>query len=136
MMSHLALQGTHHLRRLSARISAVRSVSARPRPLPGLWGQGQLSSTRCRWAGRDGDAEHLGDGGVVEAVLHLGDGPHHAMLGGSRVGGWLKRCLVPPQPWLLVDLRARIPKQNLRGDVAADWLAAGVEQGDAFLPRM
>src|SRR5262249_17724018 len=51
-------------------------------------------STRCRWAGRDGDAEHLGDGGVVEAVLHLGDGPHHAMLGGSRVGGRLQRCLV------------------------------------------
>src|SRR5262245_37995595 len=56
------------------------------------------------------------------------------MLGGSRVGGRLKWCLVRPQPWLLVDLRARIPKQNLRGDVAADWLAAVVEQGDAFLP--
>ena len=60
----IAFQGTHHLRRRSARISDVRSVSARPRPLPGLWGQGQLGSTRCRWAGRDGDAEHLGDGGV------------------------------------------------------------------------
>src|SRR5215471_8935073 len=85
-------------------------------------------------AGRDGDSEHLGDGGVVKAVLYLGDRPHHAVLGGSRVGARLQRRLVRAEPRLLVDLRARIPEQNLRGNVAADWLAAGVEQGDAFLP--
>src|SRR6516225_8084516 len=85
-------------------------------------------------AGRDGDSEHLGDGGVVKAVLHLGDRPHHAMLGGSSVRCRLQRRLVRAEPKLLVDLRARIPEQNLRGDVAAGWLAAGVEQGDAFLP--
>src|SRR5262249_17231185 len=33
----------------------------------------------------------------------------------------------------LVYLGARVPEQNLRGDVAGDWLAAGVEEGDAFL---
>jgi hypothetical protein len=65
----------------------------------------------------------------VKAVLHLGDGPHHAILGGPRVGGSLQRPLVRAQPRLLVDPRTRVPEQNLRGDVAADWLAAGVEQG-------
>src|SRR5262245_40605186 len=56
------------------------------------------------------------------------------MLGGSRVRGGLERCLVRAQARLLVYLGTRIPEQNLGGDVAGDWLAAGVEQGDAFLP--
>src|SRR5207247_10540916 len=54
---------------------------------------------------------------------------------GSCVRGRLQRRLVWAQAGFLINLRARIPEQNLRGDVAADWLAAGVEQGDAFLPR-
>src|SRR6516225_4110261 len=93
-----------------------------------------ISSTHRHRAGRDGDSEHLGDGGVVKAVLHLADRPDHAMLGGSRVGGRLEQCLVRAQAWLLVDLGARIPEQNLRRNVAGDRLAAGVEEGDAFLP--
>src|SRR5262249_52450956 len=56
------------------------------------------------------------------------------MLGGSRVRGGLERCLVRAPARPLVYLGTRIPEQNLGGDVAGDWLAAGVEQGDAFLP--
>ncbi len=56
------------------------------------------------------------------------------MLGGARVGGGLERRLVRAQAGFLVDLGAGIPEQNLGGDVAGDRLAAGVEQGDAFLP--
>ena len=56
------------------------------------------------------------------------------MLGGARVGGGLERRLVRAQTRFLVDLGAGVPEQNLRGDVAGDRLAAGVEQGDAFLP--
>ena len=88
----------------------------------------RVVGSMCRHrAGRDGDSEHLGDGGVVKAVLHLGDRPHHAMLGGPGVGGRLQRRLVRAEPRFLVDLGARIPEQNLRGDVAGDWLAAGVK---------
>jgi len=36
VMSHLALQGTHHRRRRLARIFDVRSVNARPRLFPRL----------------------------------------------------------------------------------------------------
>src|SRR5262249_29672741 len=56
------------------------------------------------------------------------------MLGGSRVAGGLGRCPVWGPARFLVYLGARIPEQNLGGDVAGDRLAAGVEQGDAFLP--
>ena len=53
-----------------------------------------VGSAHRRRAGRDGDSEHLGDAGVVKAVLHLADRLDHAMLGGSRVRGGLERCLV------------------------------------------
>src|SRR3984893_14063323 len=56
------------------------------------------------------------------------------MLVRARVGGGLERRLVRAQARSLIYLAARIPEQNLGGDVAGDWLAAGVEQGDAFLP--
>src|SRR5262249_37733649 len=45
--------------------------------------------------------------------------------------GWSGAWFGPAR--FLVYLGARIPEQNLGGDVAGDWLAAGVEQGDAFL---
>jgi hypothetical protein len=70
----------------------------------------------------------------VKTILHFADGPDHAMLGRARVGGGLERRLVRAQAGFLIYLGARIPEQNLRGDVAGDWLAAGIEQGDAFLP--
>jgi hypothetical protein len=85
-------------------------------------------------AGRDGDSEHLSNGRIVKTILHFADGPDHAMLGRARVGGGLERRLVRAQAGFLIYLGARIPEQNLRGDVAGDWLAAGIEQGDAFLP--
>jgi hypothetical protein len=62
----------------------------------------------------------------VKAVIHFADGPDHAMLAGARVRGGLERCLIRAQARFLVYLGARIPEQNLRGDVAGDWLAAGV----------
>src|SRR5262249_57799888 len=61
------------------------------------------------------------------------DGPDEARPGRARVGGGLERRMVRAQARFLVYLGARIPEQNLGGDVAGDWLAAGVEQGDAFL---
>src|SRR5262249_43879445 len=93
-----------------------------------------VGSVHRHRAGRDGDSEHLGDAGVVKAVLHLADGPDKTILSGSRVRGRLERCLVRAQARFLIYLGARIPEQNLGGDVAGDWLAAVVEQGDAFLP--
>ena len=49
------------------------------------------------------------------------------MLGRARVGGGLERRLVRAQARFLIDLGARIPEENLGGDVAGDRLAAGVE---------
>src|SRR6266446_2533105 len=104
---------------------------AKRRPAPE---SGVVGSTLRHRAGRDGDSEHLGDGRIVKAVLHFADGPDHAMLGRARVGGGLERRLVRAQTRFLIYFGDRIPEQNLRGDVASDRLAAGVEQGDAFLP--
>jgi hypothetical protein len=53
-------------------------------------------------AGRDGDPEHLGDTGVVKAVLYLADGPDDAILGGSRVRGGQEHRLVRAQARFLV----------------------------------
>ncbi len=92
------------------------------------------STLRYR-AGRDGDSEHLGDGRIVKAVLHFADRPDHAMLVRACVGGGLERRLVRAQARFLIYFGARIPEQNLRGDVAGDWFAARVEHGDAFFPR-
>ena len=49
------------------------------------------------------------------------------MLGRARIGGGLERRLVRAQARFLVYLSARIPEHYLGGDVAGDWLAAGVE---------
>src|SRR5262249_16730192 len=92
-----------------------------------------IGSTLRHRAGRDGHSEPFSDGWIVKAVLRFADGPDHAMLGRACVGGGLERRLVRAQARFLVYLGARIPEQNLRGDVAGDWLAAGVEEGDAFL---
>jgi hypothetical protein len=50
------------------------------------------------------------------------------------LGAGLERRLVQAQAGFLIYLGARIPEQNLGGDVGGDWIAPGVEQGDAFLP--
>src|SRR5262245_1411635 len=94
---------------------------------PTCSGIGVVGLTLRHWAGRDGHSEHLSDGRIVKPVLHFADGPDHAMLGRARVGGGLERRLVRAQARFLVYLGARIPKQNLGGDVAGNWLAAGVE---------
>ena len=82
-----------------------------------------VGSTLHHQAGRDGDSEHLSDARIVKAVIHFADGPDHAMLAGARVRGGLERCLIRAQARFLVYLGARIPEQNLGGDVAGDWAA-------------
>jgi hypothetical protein len=79
-----------------------------------------VGSTLHHQAGRDGDSEHLSDARIVKAVIHVADGPDHAMPAGARVRGGLERCLIRAQARFLVYLGARIPEQQAKNIGGAD----------------
>src|SRR4029453_12004036 len=103
-----------------------RSVSGKPPSSSGRRSAAPIPAIACMpthsvvgsIAGRDGDSEHLSNGRIVKAFLHFAEGPDHAMLGRAGVGGGLERRLVRAQAGFLIYLGARIPEQNLGGDVA------------------
>src|SRR5213076_1071689 len=62
------------------------------------------------WAGRDRDLDHVGDVGILEAVVNHAD---RLLLGSAGVGRFLARGLVGSETGVLIDLGARVPQREL-----------------------
>src|SRR5215813_10621874 len=66
------------------------------------------------------------------SILHPS---HNAMFVGPSVRSFLPRTLVGTDSDLFIDLRPRIPQNELRGHVAAGGISLGVEQRDTVRIR-